>query len=81
MHFLGGRRDAQIKKTSILYEKKIILRDWYQNTYYVYGRTGKAKCKEFMKKGYLKTFWNCIRLEEEEREDLELDGCRKEQLE
>jgi len=29
-----------------------------------------------MKKGYLKKFWNGVCLEEE-REDLEISGCRK----
>ena len=30
-----------------------------------------------MKKGYLEKFWNGVRLEEEEREDLEIRGCWK----
>ena len=34
-------------------------------------------CNEWMKKGYLETFWNDIHLEEEEMEDLEILGCRR----
>ena len=30
-----------------------------------------------MKKGYLEKFWNGIHLEEEEKEDLEIHGCKK----
>jgi hypothetical protein len=30
-----------------------------------------------MKKGYLEKFWNSVQLEEEEKADLEICGCRK----
>ena len=32
---------------------------------------------EWMKKGYLEKIWNGVRLEEEEREDLEIRRCKK----
>jgi hypothetical protein len=38
-------------------------------------------CEEWMKKGYLNKLWNGVHLEEEEKEDLEIRGCRKLQLE
>ena len=34
-----------------------------------------------MKKGSLEKIWNGVRLEEEEREDLEIRGCRRLQQE
>ena len=33
--------------------------------------------KEWMKKGSRKKKWNGVRVEEEEREDLEIRGCRR----
>ena len=41
-----------------------------------------ATCKDWMKKGYLEKFWNGVHLEEEEeKEDLEIQGYRKLQQE
>jgi hypothetical protein len=36
-----------------------------------------AACKELIKKESLEIFLNGIHLEEEEKEDLEIRGCRK----
>ena len=36
-----------------------------------------ATCKEWMKKGYLEKVCNGVHLEEEEKEDLEIRGCKK----
>jgi len=33
-----------------------------------------------MKKGCLEKFWSGVRLEEKESEDLEIYGCKKQQL-
>ena len=38
--------------------------------------TGMVTCEKLLKKGYLKTFWNGVRLEEE-RENFEIHRCRK----
>ena len=40
--------------------------------------TGMTTCKEWKKKGNLEKFWNGVHLEEEEKEDLEIRGCRDE---
>ena len=42
-----------------------------------YIRTGMATCKEWTKKGSLEGFWNGTHLEDEEREDLEIRGCKR----
>ena len=36
-----------------------------------------SRAKNDIKKVYLKKIWNDVRLVEEEREDLEIRGCRK----
>ena len=36
-----------------------------------------ATCKEWIMKGYLEKFWIDVHLEEEEKEDLEISGCKK----
>jgi hypothetical protein len=36
-----------------------------------------ATCKEWTKKGSLKKIWNGVHLEEGEREDLEIRGCKR----
>ena len=36
-----------------------------------------ATCKEWIKKGSLRQFWNGAHLEDEEGEDLEFRGCRR----
>ena len=32
--------------------------------------------KNLMKKGYLEKFWNSVHMEAEEKDDLEIRGCR-----
>ena len=44
-------------------------------------KTGMAMYKEWTRKGSLKEFWNGVHLEDEEREDLEIRGCRRLQKE
>ena len=36
---------------------------------------------EWMKEGFLEKFWTGVQLEEKEKEDLEIRGCRKLQQE
>ena len=43
--------------------------------------TGIAMCKEWMKKGTFEKIWNDVHLEDEEREDLKMPGCRRLQQE
>ena len=39
--------------------------------------SGMATCKGWTKKGSLEEFWNGVHLEDEEREDLKIRGCRR----
>ena len=40
-----------------------------------------ATCKEWTKRGALEEFWNGAHLEDEEKEDLKIRGCRRLQQE
>ena len=44
-------------------------------------KTGMATCKECMTKDSLEKFWSDVHLEDEEREDFEIRGCRRLQQE
>ena len=71
-----------LKKYINLIRRKLILkiRCYEKITYEINNWTGVVTCKEWMEKGYLKELCNCIRLEEEEEEEItssEICGCKE----
>ena len=59
----------------MLLEKKWILKIMFYMTVYKIQTVGMVW--PWMKTGSLEKFWNCVRLEEEERKNLEIRGCRR----
>ena len=83
MGFLENQRNVEdYKKFKQWYQrKKRTLNILLQITQVTKELNCFATCNERKKEGYFEKFWNGVHSEEEEKEDFEIRGCNKEQLE